>query len=77
MSKTNTDKIEEIEEKLKAQEIKDGISSGIQKWIRTVCITATCSVLSFFGWLGNYVYTHSEAVYLAAEAFIIALRHGK
>ena len=77
MPKTNSEKIEQLHEKLTEIEVDKRIHDGINKWIRTVCITATCSTLSFFGWLGNYTYNHSHAVYEAVRAFITALEQGK
>lgn len=70
-------RLKEIEAAAAREKIEKGIRDGVNKWIRTVCITATGSVLSFFAWLGNYVYNHSHAFYEAAKAFIIAIGQGK
>jgi len=70
MAKTLSEKVAEMDAQLKKIEIERGINDGVNKWIRTVCITATCSVLSFFAWLGNFVYNHFQAIYEAAKAFL-------
>jgi hypothetical protein len=70
MAKTLSEKVAEMQAQLNKIEIERGINAGINKWIRTICITATCSVLSFFAWLGNFVHNNFEAVYQAAKAFL-------
>ena len=77
MARTNSEKIEQLHEKMNEMEVDKRVHDGINKWIRTVCITATCSTLSFFGWLGNFTYNNSHAVYEGARAFIAALGQSK
>ena len=53
-------------------EIEKGIENGINKWIRTVCITSTTATFGFFMWLGSLTYDKYPAFKAAIIAFIQA-----
>lgn len=60
------------EVRLRELEIDHEVEKRISKWIRTICITATGSFLTFCGWLGGIVYDKWDAFSAAIKAFIAA-----
>lgn len=60
----------DLQDKVNQLVIERGIENGIKGWFRTVCITGTCAMGSFFLWLGNIVYEKWPAFKGAIMAFI-------
>jgi len=65
MDKETRDKFTQIE-------IDNGIKDGIDKRIRTICITSTLAVWGFIVWFGAQVYDKFPSFKAAVIAFIQA-----
>lgn len=67
----------ETEKRLSKLEIEKGIEHGIQKWVRTVCVTATTMFLGFVSWVASQLYDKFEAIQAGIRAFLDTSRHGQ
>jgi hypothetical protein len=76
MSKID-DKIEELEKWKNEKAIEDGIRKGLTKWMHTICMTATSTIVSGFYFLGGFLYTHWGAFEAAIKAWLSAERGGQ
>ena len=63
------DKIEEIEKWQIKREIEEGIRKGRNKWLITICSTATTATVAFIMKLGEWAYNHSGALKAAVDAY--------
>ncbi len=64
--------IDELDEWKRTKEIEEGIRNGLTKWARTICMTATSSLLGIFYWLGSFMYQKWEPLQAAIRAFLAA-----
>ncbi len=74
MTKKTDDKIESIEEWIHKKEIEDGIRKGLNKWIRTICMTATSALMGAFYAIGGFMYQHWQPIQEAIKAYLVASR---
>lgn len=84
MKKDANDKIEELEDWRAQKEIEDGIRNGIEKYkkeqgkrMHYVCMTATSAIMTVFYNIGQWAANHMQAIGLAIDAFIAAMKGGK
>lgn len=66
------ERLKESDKKRMQQEIDDGITKGINKRVRAVCMTATSALLGAFYWMGDVAYTKYPALKAGIVAFLAA-----
>jgi hypothetical protein len=69
--------IEELDKWRTEQEIENGIRKGLNKWMHTICITATSAIFTGVYTLGGFVYSNYERFEVAIKAFLAAGRNGQ
>jgi Cu/Ag efflux pump CusA len=67
------DEVHELEERLQAIEIEKAIQEGIQRRVRTICITATSALLTAMFATGKFIYNEFNAVSAGVLAFYHAM----
>lgn len=76
MSKKTDDDLREDYRELRGDVNDLSIQAGINKWIRTICVTATLGISSGLFMGGQFCYQNFNAVKAGILAFLAALHPG-
>lgn len=67
------DEVHELEDRIATMEIEKAINEGIQRRVRTICITATSALLTAMFATGKFIYSEFNAVSAGVQAFFHTL----